>query len=109
MNQQVLMWFSGLRGAVAFALGVTFLDHPDFSPAIKGLIFGTTVMVVTGTVIILGGLTPYMLVWLKITNSEKISSSSDHGNEPPEDENYIVTEKDLEQPLFGWLYRIDVK
>ncbi|KAI9208590.1 Sodium/hydrogen exchanger family-domain-containing protein [Polychytrium aggregatum] len=69
-NQQVLMWFSGLRGAVAFALGVTFLEHPVFDADVKGMIFGTTVMVVVITVIILGGLTPYMLKWLKISSPD---------------------------------------
>ncbi|KAJ3191804.1 Sodium/hydrogen exchanger 8 [Irineochytrium annulatum] len=66
LNQQTLIWFSGLRGAVAFALGVSFLEIPVFDPDVKGIIFGTTVMVVVITVIIFGGLTPYMLVWLKI-------------------------------------------
>lgn len=115
MNQQVLMWFSGLRGAVAFALGVTFLEHPDFSAAIKGAIFGTTVMVIVTTVLLFGGLTPYMLVWLGIVPAE---SNSPHGHEPlsstaelevPTEDQYIVTQEDLDQPIFGWLYRFDVK
>jgi NhaP-type Na+/H+ or K+/H+ antiporter len=69
-NQQVLIWFSGLRGAVAFALGVTFLEHPTFSQDVKGIIFGTTVMVVVLTILVIGGLTPYMLVWLGISKPE---------------------------------------
>ncbi|KAI9358899.1 Sodium/hydrogen exchanger family-domain-containing protein [Zopfochytrium polystomum] len=69
-NQQVLIWFSGLRGAVAFALGVTFLEHPVFDEDVKGYIFGTTVMVVVFTVLVFGGLTPYMLVWLGILDGE---------------------------------------
>ncbi|KAI8905969.1 Sodium/hydrogen exchanger family-domain-containing protein [Gorgonomyces haynaldii] len=114
-NQQVLMWFSGLRGAVAFALGVTFLEHPDFSPVIKGLIFGTTVSVIVTTVLGFGGLMPYMLKWLGIAGGEEehphqpLASSHAQLDKPPEEEEYQVTEQDLEQPLFGWLYRFDVK
>ncbi|KAL3899649.1 MAG: hypothetical protein SGCHY_001892 [Lobulomycetales sp.] len=67
MNHQILMWFSGLRGAVAFALGVTFLEHPLFAADVKGMIFGTTVMIVVLSVIILGGFTPFMLRHLRIT------------------------------------------
>lgn len=66
MSQQILIWFSGLRGAVAFALGVSFLEHPTFDPQIKAYIFGTTVIVIVLTILVFGGLTPYMLVWLGI-------------------------------------------
>ncbi|KAJ1334417.1 sodium/hydrogen exchanger 3 [Batrachochytrium salamandrivorans] len=123
LNQQTLMWFSGLRGAVAFALGVTFLEHPDFSNLVKGQIFGTTVMVVVMTIIIFGGLTPYMLKWLKITEDGG-DGQGDHAAVPNHDaeadarhekeeeerraeEENAITEEDLEQPIFGWLYRLD--
>ena len=115
MNQQVLMWFSGLRGAVAFALGVSFLENPTFDPAIKGVIFGTTVMVIVTTVLLFGGLTPYMLRWLKLVpettedGHEAVGASHDLIDQPPEEAEYVITEEDLEQPLFGWLYRFDVK
>ncbi|KAI8928896.1 Sodium/hydrogen exchanger family-domain-containing protein [Entophlyctis helioformis] len=121
LNQQTLM-------CVAFALGVNFLDHPDFGPAIKGLIFGTTVMVVVATVLIFGGMTPYMLKWLKITPDDEPGSDGhgDHeavaGNEQGanqsgdqrrevkyEEEENVITEEDLEQPVFGWLYRLDAQ
>ncbi|KAJ3030610.1 Sodium/hydrogen exchanger 8 [Rhizophlyctis rosea] len=71
-THQFLIWFSGLRGAVAFALGVTFLEHPIFSEDIKGVIFGTTVMVIVFTVIVLGTLTPHMLRWLGISGGEEV-------------------------------------
>lgn len=125
MNQQVsianqtLMWFSGLRGAVSFALAVSFLEHPDFSPAIKGAIFGTTVLVILFTVLGLGGLTPYLLKWLQIVPPQDSGDhhaipSDTHGSHPPaeemtEDVEEIITEADLTQPVFGWLYRLDVK
>ncbi|KAL2913329.1 hypothetical protein HK105_207207 [Polyrhizophydium stewartii] len=163
INQQTLIWFSGLRGAVAFALGVTFLDHPDFGSAIKGLIFGTTVIVVVTTVLVFGGLTPYMLRWLKIVDGEGNSGTDGHGEHRAlptaeagaagaasgaaaaahgghggagghggggggghggggggghggqeigpgaEDAENVITEEDLEQPVFGFLYRFDAK
>ncbi|KAJ3413895.1 Sodium/hydrogen exchanger 8 [Chytridiales sp. JEL 0842] len=77
-NQQVLIWFSGLRGAVAFALGVTFLEHPVFAADVKGIIFGTTVMVVVLTVIVIGGLTPYMLVWLGVSPPQSHEGDEHH-------------------------------
>ena len=121
------MWFSGLRGAVAFALGVTFLEHPDFSEEIKGTIFGTTVMVVVLTILIFGGLTPYMLRWLNIIEevdgivqfhaNEEAIPIAEHGgqsyntieHELKEDFQNHITEEDLQQPVFGWLYRFDSK
>ncbi|KAJ3368618.1 Sodium/hydrogen exchanger 8 [Kappamyces sp. JEL0680] len=117
MNQQILMWFSGLRGAVAFALGVSFLEEDNFSPEIKSAIFGTTVMVILFTVLGLGGLTPYMLKKLNIVSPD---SGTEHSHaaiptdghsiaEPEKDIDQTVTEHDLTQPVFGWLYRFDAK
>ncbi|KAI8893749.1 Sodium/hydrogen exchanger family-domain-containing protein [Globomyces pollinis-pini] len=117
INQQTLMWFSGLRGAVAFALAVTFLDHPDFGSAIKGAIFGTTVMVILFTVLGLGGLTPYMLTWLEITEKKEEptrhntlpSHEKQHDVQPEADVDQSITENDLAQPVVGWMYRFDAK
>ncbi|RKO93646.1 Sodium/hydrogen exchanger family-domain-containing protein, partial [Blyttiomyces helicus] len=134
-NQQVLIWFSGLRGAVAFALGVTFLEHPVFSEDIKGVIFGTTVMVVVITVLVLGGLTPYMLKWLGLSPSadQAVEGTAGHpsaadptatpssGLVPVVKDGYgkLEDSKDEEsqevamqreatrKPVFAWLYRLD--
>ena len=111
------MWFSGLRGAVAFALGVTFLEHPDFDEDVKQTIFGTTVIVVVLTVLIFGGLTPYMLRVLKITSEggdgqgehEAIPTNDEAGSGGKKDDENAITEADLEQPVFGWLYQLDAK
>ncbi|KAJ3206834.1 Sodium/hydrogen exchanger 8, partial [Dinochytrium kinnereticum] len=80
MNQQVLIWFSGLRGAVAFALGVSFLEIKVFDEDIKGMIFGTTVVVIVISVIVFGGLTPYMLVWLGLVDP-RAEDGHGHGHE----------------------------
>jgi NhaP-type Na+/H+ or K+/H+ antiporter len=116
MNQQTLMWFSGLRGAVAFALAVTFLEHPDFSDHIKKSIFGTTVLVILFTVLGLGGLTPYMLRTLGIVKSgqddkgghHSLPTHIDRDVQVQPDVDQTITEADLNQPVFGWLYQVDV-
>ena len=104
-RHQILMWFSGLRGAVAFALGVTFLELPTFSRNTKGIIFGTTVMVVVLTVLILGSLTPYMLIWLGISKPQSTDHESQKEENPEDDE--PNAESYLDKPIFGWLYQID--
>ncbi|KAI9104953.1 Sodium/hydrogen exchanger family-domain-containing protein [Phlyctochytrium arcticum] len=136
-HHQVLIWFSGLRGAVAFALGVTFLEHPVFDETVKGQIFGTTVMVVVLTVLVLGGLTPYMLHWLKVIPPDEQSSHSGHpmiaktgdGETPSEmvtpsqaygiveshptpeldEEAQALQEGQKKNTLFSWLYQLDAK
>ena len=118
MNQQLLMWFSGLRGAVAFALAVSFLEEENFSSAIKGAIFGTTVLVILFTVIGLGGLTPYLLEWLEIVapgsasdgkGSHQPLETGGREAEPDADVDQTISEHDLAQPIFGWLYQFDMK
>jgi sodium/hydrogen exchanger 8 len=111
LSHQVLIWFSGLRGAVAFALAVTFLELPQFTKQVKGVIFGTTVIVLT--VLILGGLTPYMLVWLGIQkpkgdgHDDGESGEKDHDQEKKEEDEYELSEKYMNKPFFGLLYRLD--
>ncbi|TPX31999.1 hypothetical protein SmJEL517_g04824 [Synchytrium microbalum] len=130
-NQQVLVWFSGLRGAVAFALGVTFLEHPVFPDDVKGSIFGTTVFVVVVTILVLGGLTPYMLKWLKIIEPavpnatigaghgehEGVGGSEHHEAGKKSNEGYAELQDEEnddndpvhhgDAPLFEWLHRMD--
>ena len=61
LNMQHLMFFSGLRGAMAFALAMR-----NTSTQARKLIMTTTSIIVISTVIFCGGLTSKMLVWLKI-------------------------------------------
>ena len=103
-SHQVLIWFSGLRGAVAFALGVTFLELPNFTKQVKGIIFGTTVMVVVLTVLILGGLTPYMIKWLGISGNGNESATK---KAEDEDDDYALSARVVNKPFFGWLYKMD--
>ncbi|XP_078613186.1 sodium/hydrogen exchanger 6-like isoform X3 [Branchiostoma floridae x Branchiostoma japonicum] len=60
-NFQNMMMFSGLRGAVAFALAIR-----STSSEARQLMFTTTLMIVMVTVLFCGSLTLQMLTWLKI-------------------------------------------
>ncbi|CAH1781486.1 unnamed protein product [Owenia fusiformis] len=60
-NFQHLMMFSGLRGAIAFALAIR-----NTSSSVRQLLLSTTLVIVIATVIGCGGFTTQMLQWLKI-------------------------------------------
>jgi len=59
-NAQIMLWFAGLRGAIAFTLA---LDVPTIS---NKIIFSNTVIIVLFTVFIFGGLTIPILKCLRI-------------------------------------------
>lgn len=52
-QQQFIMWFSGLRGAIAFALAL----HLPFDEETKQVIVSTTLVIVLFTIIVMGGAT----------------------------------------------------
>lgn len=115
-NQQVLVYMSGLRGAVAFALGVTLLENESLASEIKDTMFGTTVMTILFTVLGLGGIMPYLLKWLRIADPIESDGHAAHPDlanrniQVPEDaQDEILSELDLQQPLFGWLFSLDVR
>jgi hypothetical protein len=111
------MWFSGLRGAVAFALAVTFLEQPAFSKSVKESIFGTSVLVILFTVLVMGGVMPYLLIYLGIGGEAAAPVhegshdryASNKQVSVPQDQIDGITEAELTQPLFGWLYTLDVQ
>jgi hypothetical protein len=59
-NEQIMMWFSGLRGAIAVALS---LNVPSYNSKI---ILSNTLIIVFLTVIVFGGMTVPMLNYLNI-------------------------------------------
>ncbi|RHY31263.1 hypothetical protein DYB32_003800 [Aphanomyces invadans] len=61
-NQQVMIWFSGFRGALCFALA---LEWPNDKRSVRQVI-ATTMVVVLATLFVGGGLTVPMLKYLKI-------------------------------------------
>ncbi|KAH3769234.1 sodium/hydrogen exchanger 8-like isoform X2 [Dreissena polymorpha] len=69
-KQQFIMWFSGLRGAIAFALSL----HLEFeSKEKKYVIVTTTLIIVLFTIIFLGGATMPIMKFLKAEKKEKMS------------------------------------
>jgi len=64
LKHQTLLWFCGLRGAVCFCLGLQILQNNNFDVQSRALIFGTTLVVIVITVLVMGGMTPLMLKWL---------------------------------------------
>ncbi|KAK2185466.1 hypothetical protein NP493_233g04013 [Ridgeia piscesae] len=61
-NIQHMMMFSGLRGAMAFALAIRNTGTPQ-----RRVMFTTTLLIVETTVILCGGFTTPMLQWLRIS------------------------------------------
>lgn len=60
-----IMWFSGLRGAIAYALSL----HLEFSLETRRVLVTTTLIIVLFTILILGGST---MPLLKCFQSKKI-------------------------------------
>jgi hypothetical protein len=79
-KHQVFLWYCGLRGAVAFALSVELLANKAFPEDIRALIFGTTVMVVFLTVMVLGGFTPYVMKALKLDEAGQVADTQKKEN-----------------------------
>lgn len=63
-RHQIFLWFSGLRGAIAFALAMKSTD--DVGDEAGAVIFSVTLLIVLVTVLIFGGLTPLMLEKLDV-------------------------------------------
>ena len=60
-KMQVIMWFSGLRGAIAYALSL----HLEFDEEIRKVVVTTTLIVVLFTTIVLGGGTMPLMKYLE--------------------------------------------
>jgi len=68
-RMQFIMWFSGLRGAIAFALSL----HLDFEDEKRHVMVTTTLIIVIFTIVFLGGSTMPMM---KLLNAEKRKKTS---------------------------------
>lgn len=83
-NHQIFLWFSGLRGAIAFALAMK--STADVGDEAGSVIFSVTLLIVLVTVLLFGGFTPFMLNKLDVydktgpyTNlEESMDAPSDH-------------------------------
>ena len=66
-GQQVVCWFSGLRGAIAVALAYQVSgDNLGGTANNKHIIRAATMMVVVFTTFVFGGSTPSLLAWCKV-------------------------------------------
>eukprot|EP01135_Chromosphaera_perkinsii_P007129 Nk52_evm3s710 gene=Nk52_evmTU3s710 len=79
MKFQIMMWFSGLRGAIAFALSMQNTDNEA-----GRIILSTTLIIVLLTVLVMGGLAPSALDYLEIETN--IQEGSESGGEDSSDE-----------------------
>eukprot|EP00669_Euglena_mutabilis_P012043 TRINITY_DN6665_c0_g1_i1.p1 TRINITY_DN6665_c0_g1~~TRINITY_DN6665_c0_g1_i1.p1 ORF type:complete len:303 (-),score=87.65 TRINITY_DN6665_c0_g1_i1:112-1020(-) len=69
VRNQTMLWFSGLRGAVSFALAMKVPPRDellDTGSAFAPQLVAITTAVVMYTVFVHGGLTTYVLFWLRI-------------------------------------------
>ena len=78
-EHQIFLWFCGLRGAVSFSLAVQVLSNEHIPADVRALIFGTTMMIVFITVVVMGGMTPFMMRQLGLDNG---SHSSNEAQKP---------------------------
>ncbi|XP_044734996.1 sodium/hydrogen exchanger 8 [Chrysoperla carnea] len=67
-----IMWFSGLRGAISYALSL----HLQFSDETRHVIITTTLIIVLFTTLFFGGSTMPLLKFLQASNKTQIKRSS---------------------------------
>ncbi|KAM4694361.1 sodium/hydrogen exchanger 9 [Discoglossus pictus] len=97
-NFQHMMMFSGLRGAIAFALAIRDTDSQP-----KQMMFTTTLLVVFFTVWVFGGGTTPMLSWLQI----RVGVDPDQDlKEETADQSTENQHKSSTKAESAWLFRI---
>ncbi|KAJ8905939.1 hypothetical protein NDN08_002440 [Rhodosorus marinus] len=74
-KNQFIMWFSGLRGAIAFALSLNF---PGGNEVTRRVVISTTLAIVLFTVIVLGGGTLPILQLLRVEGAATASKNQKH-------------------------------
>ncbi|XP_053565986.1 sodium/hydrogen exchanger 9 [Bombina bombina] len=97
-NFQHMMMFSGLRGAIAFALAIRDTDSQP-----KQMMFTTTLLIVFFTVWVFGGGTTPMLTWLQIRVGVDPDQDLREENTNQKTENQNTSSTKAES---AWLFRI---
>jgi len=85
-NHQHMMMFSGLRGAIAFALAIRSATTPA-----RNIILSTTSLIVIVTVIVCGGMTTPMLNILRIKNGDDETNNTNNANDDNSQESSIAS------------------
>uniref|UniRef100_A0A8C2TPX1 Sodium/hydrogen exchanger n=1 Tax=Coturnix japonica TaxID=93934 RepID=A0A8C2TPX1_COTJA len=99
-NFQHMMMFSGLRGAIAFALAIQ-----DTESQSKQMMFTTALLIVFFTVWVFGGGTTPMLTWLQIRLVGK--DPQDHPVQPSTHHQYASNlDKNTTKAESAWLFRV---
>lgn len=114
-NMQFIMWFSGLRGAIAFALSL----HMEFSAEKRYILVTTTLIIVLFTIMCLGGATMPIMKLLKAEKRKKIrseislSKTKEMGDTVDSEHLSELTEEEYEinfvKPHLRGFLRLDVK
>nr|CAG4648568.1 EOG090X03SL [Polyphemus pediculus] len=100
-----IMWFSGLRGAIAYALSL----HLEFAVETRRVLVTTTLIIVLFTILVLGGATMPLLKFVKTTKSSRnrirggasVSLSKTQKMDQPVESDIIseMTEEELESTI----------
>uniref|UniRef100_A0A9L0RFN7 Sodium/hydrogen exchanger n=1 Tax=Equus caballus TaxID=9796 RepID=A0A9L0RFN7_HORSE len=98
-NFQHMMMFSGLRGAIAFALAIR-----DTESQPKQMMFSTTLLLVFFTVWVFGGGTTPMLTWLQIRVG--VDLDEDLKERPSSHQEANNLEKSTTKTESAWLFRM---
>uniref|UniRef100_A0A8C0KBX9 Sodium/hydrogen exchanger n=1 Tax=Canis lupus dingo TaxID=286419 RepID=A0A8C0KBX9_CANLU len=98
-NFQHMMMFSGLRGAIAFALAIR-----DTESQPKQMMFTTTLLLVFFTVWVFGGGTTPMLTWLQIRVGVELEEELKEAPTSHQEANSL--EKNTTKTESAWLFRM---
>lgn len=81
-KEQFIMWFSGLRGAIAFSLVLNMQSHSltAVSPETKSVLVTTTLIIVLATIFIFGGGTAPLLEYVLNKEKNKEATTNSHTN-----------------------------
>ncbi|XP_033372527.1 sodium/hydrogen exchanger 9 isoform X3 [Parus major] len=96
-NFQHMMMFSGLRGAIAFALAIRDTDSQP-----KQMMFTTALLIVFFTVWVFGGGTTPMLTWLQI----RVGVDPDEDEAKAASQSASNLDKSTTKAESAWLFRI---
>ena len=67
-NEQIFLWYSGLRGTICFVIAIQLFDNPYYSLEFRKIMIATTLSVILFTLMILGIGTPLVIKFLGLRN-----------------------------------------